>query len=545
MGRTRAPWLAACVAAACGALVGGAAGRAVPGGGAGAGAGAGAGGPAARCEGVPQWMVLDECVALKVGESRTDTASTTKQGGLTVGGNAYSIDAASALDEEHPFFRLELQAIGGLSCKGRLIVQTVGGTGEESSELDFTSAPGDAKPVQHLNLSSAKLPYKQRYTVSVYTPWQDNPDGACTYTIKALPMAVTTLEDGQSTDERAVLGEWRVFSWPSSLAHPWEVALSTGTGAPHGCSLEGTVIGGGTIFGAARWDGILKIWPGGTEPLPLSPIGQIGATWYAAFTFSDDTVAGQAASSPDSGCDYSIHASKLAVTDLRPGVTHTVHVSPDGVSPALFAVPFRGPRLFDTVYFGAVGSGDCNVTVSYSTDGSSGYEVDILSEGQLAPVLIPNPGIFLPDNRFEDDLMSISLGLDGNTGSCSFPVTLTEGQNLTMPAGQETMDVPEGPAGPSLTLVTLDCDQLAGCEDLEFRVTSGECGGAVGVTDDVLPVDWGVKMGRFKVGDTLRWSPPEGNPPLTQHPIVFLDTKTGSCGWTLGKPAGPVGAAPV
>ena len=112
------------------------------------------------------------------------------------------------------------------------------------------------------------------------------------------------------------------------------------------------------------------------------------------------------------------------------------------------------------------------------------------------------------------------------------------------------MDVPEGPAGPSLTLVTLDCDQLAGCEDLEFRVASGECGGAVGVTDDALPADYGIKIDSFKAGDAVRWAPPEGAPPLTQHPIVFLDIKTGSCGWTLGgrtlgEAAGPVAAAQV
>ena len=507
------------------AAVGLTAGRALPGG----------SGAAAQCEGAPQWMVLDKCVPLKIGETRTDISSTTKQGGLTVGGNAYSIDATSGLDEAHPFFRLELQAVGGLACQGRLSVHAVGVDPNEGGDsvLNFASTPGDPAPAQMMNLSGVKLPYKERYTVSVYTPWQDNPGGACTYTLSVHPVAVTKLEDGTPLALRATPGEWSVFSWPSALAHPREVTLSAGV-TPHGCTLQGTVIGGGTIFGPARWDGSLKIWPGSTEPLPVAAVGQMGATWIAAFTLDGGAGAGGLAG--ESGCDYSALSAPVPVTDLRPGVSHMVHVTPDGVSPALFAIPSRGPRMFDTVFFGVVESGECNITTNYVTDQSVGYPTYTLKKGELEPVLLPAPSVFLPDLRYEDDLLAVTLGMDGNTGSCSFPITLTESQNFTLPAGEETMDLPAGPAGsPSLTLVELDCDVLDCEAGLGFRVASGECGGAVGLAGDAVPPDWGVTMDFFKAGDLIPWRPPQGSPPLSGRPLMFLDIKSGACGWTVGR----------
>ena len=520
------------------AAVGLAAGRALPGG----------SGAAAQCEGVPQWMVLDKCVPLKIGESHTDISSTTKQGGLTVGGNAYSIDAASGLDEAHPFFRLELQAVGGLACQGRLSVHAVGVDPNEGgdSELNFASTPGDPAPAQMMNLSGLKTPYKERYTVSVYTPsgvlwrppvpglsWQDNPGGACPYTLSVHPVAVTKLEDGTPLALRATPGEWSVFSWPSALAHPREVTLSAGV-TPHGCALQGTVIGGGNMYGPARWDGSLKIWPGGTEPLPITAVGQSGATWIAAFAL--DGGAGAGGRAGESGCDYSVLSAPLPVTDLRSGVTHMVHVTPDGVSPALFAIPFRGPRVFDTAFFGVVESGECNITTNYMTDQSVAYPTYTLKKGELEPVLLPVPSVLLPDNRYEDDLLAITLGMDGNTGSCSFPITLTESQNFTLPAGEETVDLPAGPAGrPSLTLVELDCEALDCTAGLGFRVASGECGGAVGLADETLPADWGVTMDFFKAGDLVPWSPPPAAPPLSARALLFLDIKSGACGWTVGR----------
>ena len=517
--------LAAAAAAAAGAAAaGGAAGRAPPGGGAGA----------AQCEGLPEWMVA-ECVPLKIGETRTDTSRTTEQGGLTVGGNAYSVDAESGLDEAHPFFRLELQAVGRRACQGRLSVHAVGADPNEGGDsvLNFASTPGDPAPAQMMNLSGVKLPYKQRYTVSVYTPWQDNPGGACTYTLSAHPVAVTKLEDGQPRALRATAGEWSVLSWPSALAHPREVTLSAGV-SPHGCSLQGTVIGGGTIFGPVRWDGSLKIWPGSTEPLPVAAVGQMGATWIAAFTLDGGPGAGGLAG--ESGCDYSALAAPVPVTNLSPGVSHTVRVTPKGVSPALFAIPFRGPRMFDTVFFGVVESGECNITATYVTDVSVGHPTYTLKEGELEPVLVPAPSVFLPDLRYEGDLLAISQGEGGNTGSCSFPITLTEGRNLTLPAGEETLDLPAGPAGrPSLTLVELDCDALDCEAGLGFRVASGECGGAVGLADESVPAGWGVTMDFFKAGDTIPWRPPPAAPPLSRRPLMFLDVKSGACGWTVGQ----------
>ena len=119
----------------------------------------------------------------------------------------------------------------------------------------------------------------------------------------------------------------------------------------------------------------------------------------------------------------------------------------------------KNSRPYTPPFFGVVESGECNITTNYMTDQSVAYPTYTLKKGELEPVLLPVPSVLLPDNRYEDDLLAITLGMDGNTGSCSFPITLTESQNFTLPAGEETMDLPAGPAGrPSLTCLLYTSD---------------------------------------------------------------------------------------
>ena len=42
-------------------------------------------------------------------------------------------------------------------------------------------------------------------------------------------------------------------------------------------------------------------------------------------------------------------------------------------------------------------------------------------------------------------------------------------------------------------------------------------------------------MDFIKAGDTIPWSPPPAAPPLSRRPLMFLDVKSGACGWTVGQ----------